>query len=387
MTPAELDAHVRETVRWHFSPDTGSPYWLRKAAELGFDPLTEVRGFDDLARFPAVAGEWRYIPAGDLIPRGCRAAFDVWETGGTTGPPTRIVDAEERTRGIRRVNRMLDEHGFPRGPAGSPPDSDQAGAAGSIGPAGSTAAPGDTAAGPTDAVHRPAWLHLGPTGPHLVGTNVARLARMRGMLFHTVDLDPRWVKRLYREGRADEARRYTAHLVEQALAVLRTQPVQVLSATPPLLQALCEHPEAYAELAARVKGVIWFGTSLSAEGLRLLEEELLPDARLVGWYGNTLMGIACQRPRRERDAHRCVFSPPGPAAVVRVVDPTDPSRRVPPGAAGQVRISLLNRELFLPWHLERDRAVRVAWAGSELWDELAEVAPLDGGGVRVEGVY
>lgn len=358
MTPAELDAHVREIVRWHFSPGTGSPYWLRKAGELGFDPLTEVRTFDDLTRFPAVAEEWRYIPAGDLIPQGCPAPFDVWETGGTTGPPTRIVDAGARTRGIRRVDRMLDEHGFPRGPA----------------------------SGPTAAA-RPAWLHLGPTGPHLVGTNVSRLARLRGMLFHTVDLDPRWVKRLYREGRADEARRYTAHLVEQALAVLRTQPVAALSATPPLLQALCEHPEAYGLLSAKVKGIIWFGTSLTAEGLRLLEEELLPDARLVGWYGNTLMGIACQRPRREGDAHRCVFSPPGPDAVVRVVDPQDPTRRVKPGEAGQVRISLLNRELFLPWHLERDRAVRVAWPGSDLWDELAEVAPLEGGGPRVEGVY
>jgi hypothetical protein len=263
----ELDAHVRDIVRWHFSPDTGSPYWLRKAKDLGFDPLTEVRGFDDLARFPAVAGEWRSVPAGDLIPRGCAGPFSVWETGGTTGPPARIVDAEERTRGIRRVDRILDEHGFPRGSGASE-----------------------------------AWLHLGPTGPHLVGANVARLARLRGFLYHTVDLDPRWVKRLHREGRPDEARRYVAHLVDQAVTVLRSQPVVALSATPPLLQALCERPEAYAALADRVKGVVWFGTSLSAEGLRLLEEELLPRARFVGWYGNTLMGIACQRPRREGDA-------------------------------------------------------------------------------------
>ncbi|WP_273380686.1 hypothetical protein [Symbiobacterium thermophilum] len=383
MTRAELDAHVRDIVRWHFSPDTGSPYWLRKAADLGFDPVAEVRGFDDLARFPAVAGEWRSVPVGDLIPRGCSEPFDVWETGGTTGPPVRIVDAQERTRGIQRVDRMLDEHGFPRREARTRPG----GPTGAIAPAhgGTDTTEGRAHTGGGDAY--PAWLHLGPTGPHLVGTNVARLARLRGFLYHTVDLDPRWVKRLYREGRADEARRYTVHLVEQALAVLRTQPVRVLSTTPPLLQALCEHPEAYAALAGRVEGIIWFGTSLSAEGLRLLEEELLPEARFVGWYGNTLMGIACQRPRREGDTHRCIFSPPGPAAVVRVVDPQDPSRRVAPGEAGQVRISLLTRELFLPWHLERDRAVRVPWAGSELWDELAEVAPLDGGGARVEGVY
>jgi hypothetical protein len=27
----KLDAQVREVVRWHFSPDTGTPFWLEKA--------------------------------------------------------------------------------------------------------------------------------------------------------------------------------------------------------------------------------------------------------------------------------------------------------------------------------------------------------------------
>jgi len=25
---ASLDAHVRETIAWHFSPETGCPFWL-----------------------------------------------------------------------------------------------------------------------------------------------------------------------------------------------------------------------------------------------------------------------------------------------------------------------------------------------------------------------
>ncbi len=347
-----LDARVQALIRWHFDPATGSPYWLRRATTLPFDPLTEIRSFDDLSRFPDVADEWRQIPAGDLIPAGATTDFAVWETGGTTGPPTRIIDGVERTRGIERIDAILDQHHFPRSPSG-----------------------------------HPGWLHLGPTGPHLVGTNVGRLARRRGYLSYTIDLDPRWVKRLYREERPQDARHYMQHLVDQALNLLRTQPVQVLSATPPILQALCEQPEAYAHLAGSVRGIIWFGTSLSPEALRLLEEELLPNARLVGWYGNTLMGIACQRPRRPGDPHPCIFTPPVPGAILRLVDPADPIRRVAPGEEGQVRISLLNRELFLPWHLERDRAVRVASAQPDLWDDVANVAPLDGGGARTEGVY
>lgn len=336
-------------IRWHFSPETGSPYWLRRAKRMGFDPLTEIQTAADLARFPAVADEWREVPAADLIPRGCPGPFAVWETGGTTGPPRRIVDARERLAGIERIDQLLTAHGFPAGEGG--------------------------------------WLHVGPTGPHLVGRNVARLARLRGALCYTVDMDPRWVKQLYRLGRTDEARRYTEHLVAQAVTILESQPVAVLTCTPPLIQALCADPAAYDLLQAKIRGIIWFGTSLTEEGLRLLEEELLPDARFVGWYGNTLMGIACQRPRRPGDLHRCTFVPPALSALVEVVDPADPWRPVAPGETGQVRISLLNPELFLPYHLERDQAVRVGPAASGFGDELARVGPLQGGGPVVEGVY
>lgn len=347
MAGPDLDAHVREIVRYHFDPATGSPYWLRRAATLGFDPLTDVTRAADLARFPAVADEWRTVDAADLIPRGAKGDFAVWETGGTTGAPRRIVDAQARLRGLERIDAMLDQHNLPRGGA---------------------------------------WLHLGPTGPHLVGMNVPRLARRRGSLCHAIDMDPRWVKRLNREGRSDEVRRYIAHLVEQALHVLRSQPIQVLTATPALLQALCDHPEGGALLEAKMGGVIWFGTSLSEEGLRLFEEELLPGVTMVGWYGNTLMGIACQRPRQAGEPFRCIFRPPADAWV-QVVDPAAPWHQVEVGQSGQVRLSLLNRELFLPWQLERDQAVRVAALEPAFSDDLAQVSPIGGGGLRTEGVY
>lgn len=349
MTNPDLDAHVREIVRWHFDPATGSPYWLRRAATLGFDPLRDVTGAIDLARFPAVADEWRTVDAAHLIPRGCTGDFAVWETGGTTGPPRRIVDAYARLQGVERIDSMLDRHGFPRAPGS-------------------------------------AWLHLGPTGPHLVGMNVRRLARLRGAICHTIDMDPRWVKRLAREERREEIRRYVDHLVAQAVAVLRTQPVVAVSATPPVLEAVCDHPEGLALLQEKVGGVIWFGTSMSEEGLRLLEEEFLPGATVVGWYGNTLMGIACQRPRQEGDPFRCIFTPPADAWV-RVVNPNDPGREAGVGETGQVWVSLLNREVFLPWQPERDQAVRVRAAAPAFSDDLAKVAPIGGGGFRQEGVY
>src|SRR5687767_2836399 len=39
MTPAEnLDAHLRSIMTWHFSPETGCPFWLDWAKTAGWDP-------------------------------------------------------------------------------------------------------------------------------------------------------------------------------------------------------------------------------------------------------------------------------------------------------------------------------------------------------------
>ena len=44
---AALDAHVVESVQWHFNPETGCDYWLNKAKKLDFDPQKEIKCFDD----------------------------------------------------------------------------------------------------------------------------------------------------------------------------------------------------------------------------------------------------------------------------------------------------------------------------------------------------
>lgn len=360
--PPDLDEWVRQVVRWHFHPRTGSRFWLRLARNLDFNPLQDVLGFADLSRFPDVSAQWRDIPAADLIPRGAERdagrggamPFGVYETGGTTGAPRRIVDARDRREGLRFVNWMLDQHQFPRGEAGD-------------------------------------WLYAGPSGPHLVGRNLPMLAGWRGALCHAIDLDPRWVKHLARTGQEDVARQYLDHLAGQVMTLASSQPIGVLATTPALLQALLQRSDALLWMRRSLKGVLWFGTHLSAESRRTLRDEYLPGVRLVGLYGNTLMGIAPERPALAGEPDRPVFQPFFPYAAVQVVDP-DTRQPVPPGARGRVLVSLLGRELFLPMNLERDQAVRVAPpAGSSVltWDGVADVMPgreADRGQV-VEGVY
>jgi len=352
-----LDDVIAAAMNWHFSDRTGSPFWLAQARKLEFDPRRDVKTRADLARFPDVSEAWATAPLEQLLPRGCIPppggaqpwAFSVFETGGTTGNTRRIAEMTSRVRGVEWVSHVLDQHGFP-------------------------------------GVEQGHWLHVGPTGPHIVGRSVGLLANRRRAFCYTVDFDPRWVKKCLREGRGDEARRYADHIVEQAASIIRSQSISVMFATPPVLEAICKRPELHALFARKLRGILWAGTSVSPETLRLVEEEFFPEAKLVGLYGNTLMGIACQRPRAAEDTQRCVFQPFHPFCLIDVLDVTG-TDVVPHGASGQVRTTLMTPEMFLPNNVERDFTERVLGNGAFPWDGVADVRPLPSATGVIEGVY
>lgn len=350
------DEFVQEAMRWHFSPATGSPFWVKRAARLPFDPLHDVRTWADLDLFPDVSEEWRDVSVDELVPAGAdRAGWDwqVFDSGGTTGRPKRIVESLSRRRGVAWVSTVLDDHGVPGEGDGH-------------------------------------WLHIGPTGPHIVGRSIGLLAQTRRTFCHYVDFDPRWVKGLAKQRRTEDVVAYVRHILDQALDVLRSQPVSVLFATPPVLEAIAARDEVLDLVQSRVRAIIWAGTSISAETLHTLETELFPGAVVVGLYGNTMMGIAPQRPKGpEDDTEGCVFVPYHPYSRVRLVDPEDHAREVAYGERGQARISLVSRDLLLPWTLERDTARRIRPTTAYPQDGVADVQPLASGGARavVEGVY
>lgn len=350
------DEFIQAAMEWHFSPTTGSPFWVKRAAELPFDPRRDIRTWEDLDLFPDVSEEWRDVPVDQLVPAGIDRHgwdFQVFDSGGTTGRPKRIVESRSRRLGVEWVSKVLDEHGIPGEGDGH-------------------------------------WLHIGPTGPHIVGRSIGLLAQQRQTFCHYIDFDPRWVKRLAKQGQTDDVVRYVRHILDQALDILRTQPVSVLFATPPVLEAIAAHDDMLDLVQQRVRGIIWAGTSIGAETLHTLETEVFPDAAVVGLYGNTMMGIAPQRPREPgQDDEGCVFIPYHPYSRVRLVDSEDTVREVAYGERGQARISLVSRDLLLPWTLERDVALRIRPNAAYPQDGVADVRPPASGNAPavVEGVY
>src|SRR5262249_14782330 len=112
-----LNAHVVETVAWHFHESTGCPFWLDFKKRLKFDPLKDVRSFGDLAKFPAFEDEWlRGGPVRRWVPKGLAGKpIYVFETGGTTGVPKSRIASEDFRIDYSLFSDTLPEKYFPLG--------------------------------------------------------------------------------------------------------------------------------------------------------------------------------------------------------------------------------------------------------------------------------
>ncbi|CAM03383.1 hypothetical protein A8924_4502 [Saccharopolyspora erythraea NRRL 2338] len=335
----ETRTHLRDVLDWHFDPATGSPFWLSRAGFLDFDPRRDIAGLADLVRFPDLCRELRGVPAEDLIPRGMAGRrLEVFDSGGTSGRPYRRVDAGAVEDNVDWCSGVLDEHGFPEGVN---------------------------------------WLHVGPSGPHVVGRAVRYLAARRGGLCFTVDMDPRWLAKLVATGQQETADDYVEHLLDQIEAVVLTQDVRCASVPLHLVDELCARPQVYETLAERLRGLLWVGTAGSNETMSLLRT-MFPAAAISGWYGDTVMGIAAERACESGPERPCVFRPYHPASVIQVVDAAS-REPVGYGQRGRVLRHLLTREAFLPNLLGRDTALRVPPLPGDDVDGIASVAAVGGG--------
>jgi len=338
---------------WHFGPATGSRFWLERAKSLEFDPRADVKSFDELTLFPNVANELRDVRAEDLIPQGYGPqpeVIGVYESGGTTGAPKRIVmlrdwwDSE-----LARQVAQLEAHGVP--------------------------------------MNRD-WLALFPSGPHMAGALMRSLAAAVGGVAFTIDMDPRWVKKLIAAGKAAEANAYAEHLIDQAAFVLQTQDVGVLFSTPPLLERLARRDDLVELVREQVQLIQWGGAHMDADTRQLYRTEIFPGLTIAGGYGSTMvLGMAPER-LGLTDEDPCIFDPPSPYITFSVVEP-ETGRTVPYGQRGQVVMNHVSKSFLLPNNLERDMATRMPPLEGQVGDSVADVTPVQqfDNETVIEGVY
>lgn len=340
-TRTALDAHVREIVEWHFNPETGCPFWLDYASNLGWDPRSEINNFDDLKKFPLFEDEWlRGGPVRRWMPKkyAGKPAY-VFETGGTTGiPKSRVVWDDFRIDYEMFSDTLPDEH-FPRNSN---------------------------------------WLMLGPSGPRRLRLAVEHLCQYRGGVCFCVDLDPRWVVKLIKKGHMDELEAYKQHCIDQAVTLLQAgHDIKCMFTTPKLLESLALELEKQGTSVPDVgiTGIFSGGTEFTPQWTRFAMEEFLQGVYMTPTYGNTLMGLACSKTVTPEDGYKIAYYAPQPRAVIEVVSTDDPSVVVGYGETGRVRLTTLTKELFIPGFLERDEGEREPPIEAYPWDGVSGVRP------------
>ncbi len=355
-----LDAHTYEIVQWHFHDATGCPFWLEKKRELAFDPLTEVKGYEDLKKFPLFEDEWlRGGPVRRWIPLGYadKPAY-VFETGGTTGIPKSRVVIDDFRIDYELFSDTLPDAYFP--PGGN-------------------------------------WLMLGPSGPRRLRLAVEHLCQYRGGICFCIDLDPRWVVKLIKKGWMEHLEAYKQHCIDQAVTILTAgHDIKCVFATPKLLDALAlELEERGTSLRdIGITGIFSGGTEFTPQWTRYCVEELFggpPEVSgiyMTPTYGNTLMGLACSKPVTAADGYKITYYAPQPRAITEVVDFDDAQQLVDYDQTGRVKLTTLTKEFFIPGFLERDEGERERPCEPYPWDGVSGVRPFHGTAAQTTvGVY
>jgi phenylacetate-coenzyme A ligase PaaK-like adenylate-forming protein len=338
----QLDAQVREVVRWHFSPDTGTPFWLEKAKTFHFNPLKDVNGWEDIKKFPFFEDDWlRGGPVNRWIPKGYKdKPWYVFETGGTTGIPKSRVVSDDFRIDYEMFSDGLPDKFFPKGSN---------------------------------------WLMLGPSGPRRLRLAVEHMCQYRGGISFCIDLDPRWVVKLIKKGWMEHLKAYQEHCIDQAMTVLSAgHDIKCMFTTPKLLDALCKRLEQEGSSIAKtgITGIFCGGTEMTSQWIRFaIEEYLGPEVYIAPTYGNTLMGLAASDMPTAKQKYKIAYYAPQPRAVAEVVEFKDYNRLVEVGQTGRVLLTTLTKEFFVPRFAERDEGEREPPGEKYPWHGVSGVRP------------
>ncbi len=348
------EAYLRAAIAWHFGEDTGCTFWLRAARTLNFNPLTDVNTFADLRLFPNLLTELRNVPIEELIPRGYLSAGSpppipqIFESGGTTGAPKRTVQLPDWVEQvIQWQTEDFANGGFLQGRG---------------------------------------FVCMMPSGPHGVGYFSRLVSERLGSVFHAIDLDPRWVKKITARNATSEVSAYVDHLIDQTVHILQTQDVANLHTTPPLLEAIARNDHVANLVNEKIRFTLLSGAHVDVDTLDLLRD-IFPHTTITMVFGSTMI-LSQAMTRHDSDGEPFIFDPRTPYVVFSVVNP-DTGDEVSYGQRGQVVMNHISKGMFLPNNLERDSALRMPGPEGQVGDSLSEVQPVTAfeGEPVIEGVY
>ncbi|HFN0790197.1 TPA: phenazine antibiotic biosynthesis protein [Klebsiella variicola subsp. variicola] len=341
--------YIQKMMKWHFTPETGSKFWLDRIKRLDFDPINDIKTIDDLLRFPNFVDEHRDVPIEDLIPRGLDRSeiiTAVYESGGTTGAPKRFVMFEQWFKQYMdwENSHFIDE---PKGNV----------------------------------------LGVSPSGPHMLADYSKRIADFREGVRFAIDLDPRWVKNIISSGDSLSEKSYIDHILKQSEYILSSQNIVTLITTPPLLSSMVSNTTLKELISEKVKLIIWTGAHMDMDFLDYLTKIIFPNINIRGSYGSTSVLSGTVQRRGDPTSSDIIFDSFSPYVFYRVVDSIT-KKVVPYGSEGSVVMNYITKYGLVPNSLERDLAIRVP-SPTGIGDSLSNIHPVKeiDGKKMIEGVY
>lgn len=337
---------IEEIIAIHFDPHAGSTYWLEQEKRLGLAAKKEITCCEAFHLFgPMDTDALRTRPLLDFIPRRFHdelPSMILAESGGTTGAPIRRVyrPSEFATAFVDSWQRAADNRDFPKN--------------------------GN-------------WLFVGPSGPHVIGQSARAMARSLGSLEpFSVDCDVRWIKRQAAGSLGFTL--YLEHVLDQALNVIRTQNIEVLLITPPLLLALAERMTA--EEWQRIRGIHLAGMGMTVADSETIRHQLFPQAVVLPGYGNSLLGVLFEHaPPLPGEPPTYVLD--DPALWLQLIafkednpTATDLATTLKSGQRGRVVAHRLDASFLLLNMVERDTACYVAPTDSKDCRAVTAVEPI-----------
>lgn len=351
----DSEVFIHNMMRWHFSKETGTEFWLRLADSLDFDPIRDIKTFRDLKKFPDISSKLRLLRVEELIPRGLSGLQpQICESGGLTGNPKLFIIYEEWVKMLAEwIDRpeSADDHGKIMNLQGN-------------------------------------VLAVVPTGPHSFGlTTRLHSNALGGLCFH-IDFDPRWVRYSIQNGYAGEAERYAAHILRQIDALITTQDIAALVITPPLLSVLAGDDDLMKKMRGKLRYVMMAGAQVNLDEVQLIGKTQLPDCAFRAFYGSSSV-ISCSRSQLiKQETEQLVYQSFSPFITYDIVNPKT-LESVELGERGRVVATHISPYAFFPQVFERDTAVKLPPARGGFGFCAGDVIPdkiVDGKEV-ITGVY
>lgn len=344
----DIETYLQSVMELHFHPEYGTPYWLDRESELGFDPRGDITSVGDLSKFPDAdeealrSSEFRYV-----TPQYYDVTnLDISNSSGTTGQKKSM-------------------------PYGRPVTDDIAEwYAWHVGQRSST--DGD-------------WFAIGPYGlyeRHLVGA-----ANACGQACHFVGIESKRLKKQasvlqeMTSGVGGFVRslpdllsgvkgipRFEATL-EAADDIISSQSFTHLASGIGIPQRLYPKLEAKGPTdPADVETILLSGGHIPKEEREELAS-LYPNASIVPMYATSFTGACIDHP----DTDHVAYYPMAPSAFLDVVGD---SGQVPVEERGRVAIHRVGADFLWPMQVERETARREPTRDPFAWNGIADIHPL-----------